>query len=91
MEITDSDVFANCIYNSDEIPPFVNDRSLSDPDPKLSAICDASCDTTNPHNPIPIYKENGTFDRPTLPVKVERVPPLTVIGIDHLHHCSPEK
>lgn len=90
-EITDSDVFVNCIYLSDEIPPFVNDKSLSDPDRKLSVVCDVSCDTTNPHNPIPIYKENSTFDRPTLPVKVERDPPLTVISIDHLPSLLPRE
>jgi saccharopine dehydrogenase (NAD+, L-lysine-forming) len=37
-EIIDSDVFVNCIYLSDGIPPFVNDRSLSDPDCKLSVV-----------------------------------------------------
>jgi hypothetical protein len=90
-EITDSDIFVNCIYLSDEIPPFVNDKSLSDPDRKLSVVCDVSCETTNPHNPIPIYKENSTFDRPTLPVKVERGPPLTVISIDYLPSLLPRE
>ena len=90
-EIIDSDVFVNCIYLSDGIPPFVNDRPLSDPDCKLSVVCDISCDTTNPYNPIPTYKENSTFDRPTLPVKVERVTTLTVIGIDHLPPLLPRE
>jgi len=62
----------------------MNDKSLSDPDRKLSVVCDVSCETTNPHNPIPFYKENSTFAHPTLPVKVERDPPLTAIGIDYL-------
>jgi saccharopine dehydrogenase (NAD+, L-lysine-forming) len=71
----------------------VNDKSLSDPDRKLSVVCDVSCDTMNPHNPIPIYKENSTFDRPTLPVKVEREPPppFTVISIDHLPSLLPRE
>ena len=90
-EITDSDIFINCIYLSDEIPPFLNDKSLSSQDRKLSVVCDVSCDTTNPHNPIPIYNENSTFDRPTLPVKVERDPPLTVISIDHLPSLLPRE
>lgn len=90
-EITTSDIFINCIYLSDEIPPFLNEESLSSPDRKLSVVCDVSCDTTNPHNPIPIYKENSTFDRPTLPVKVERDPPLTVISIDHLPSLLPRE
>jgi saccharopine dehydrogenase (NAD+, L-lysine-forming) len=90
-EITDSDVFINCIYLSDEIPPFVNDKSLSDPNRKLSVVCDVSCETTNPHNPISIYKENSTFDRPTLPVKVERDPPLTITSIDYLPSLLPRE
>lgn len=90
-EITTSDVFINCIYLSDEIPPFLNYDSLSSPDRKLSVVCDVSCDTTNPHNPIPIYTENSTFDKPTLPVKVDREPPLTVISIDHLPSLLPRE
>ena len=90
-EVTDSDIFINCIYLSDEIPPFLNDKSLSSPERKLSVVCDVSCDTTNPHNPIPIYRENSTFDRPTLPVKVESDPPLTVISIDHLPSLLPRE
>ena len=90
-EIVESDIFVNCIYLSDEIPPFVNKESLSSPDRKLSVICDVSCDTTNPHNPIPVYTENSTFDKPTLPVKVERDPPLCVISIDHLPSLLPRE
>jgi saccharopine dehydrogenase (NAD+, L-lysine-forming) len=66
-EITDSDVFVDCIYLSDEIPPFVNDKSLSGPDRKLSVIYDVSCETTNPHNPIPESSVRNSRSR--------RVPP----------------
>ncbi len=90
-EIVESDIFVNCIYLSDEIPPFVNKESLSSPGRKLSVICDVSCDTTNPHNPIPVYTENSTFDKPTLPVKVERDPLLCVISIDHLPSLLPRE
>jgi saccharopine dehydrogenase (NAD+, L-lysine-forming) len=30
-QITTSDIFINCIYLSDEIPPILNDKSLSSP------------------------------------------------------------
>jgi saccharopine dehydrogenase (NAD+, L-lysine forming) len=83
-EIVKSDIFINCIYLSSPIPPFLNANSLASPNRKLSVICDVSCDTTNPHNPIPIYTENSTFSSPTLPAKVGNDPPLTVISIDHL-------
>lgn len=85
-EIIESDVFINCIYLTQPIPPFVTLETLSNPSRKLSVVCDVSCDPSNPHNPVPIYKGWTTFNDPTLPVPVERDPPLSVIaiGIGHI-------
>ncbi|KAI1609074.1 saccharopine dehydrogenase [Exophiala viscosa] len=90
-EIVESDIFVNCIYLSDPIPPFINKESLSSPKRKLSVVCDVSCDTTNPHNPVPIYTENSTFSNPTLPVPGYENPPLSVISIDHLPSLLPRE
>jgi hypothetical protein len=90
-EIVESDIFVNCIYLSDPIPPFLNKESLSSPKRKLSVVCDVSCDTTNPHNPIPVYDANSTFDDPTLPVPGYENPPLCVISIDHLPSLLPRE
>lgn len=90
-EIVESDIFVNCIYLSDPIPPFLNKESLSSPKRNLSVVCDVSCDTTNPHNPIPIYTENSTFSDPTLPVPGYENPPLSVISIDHLPSLLPRE
>ncbi|EXJ67197.1 saccharopine dehydrogenase [NAD+, L-lysine-forming] [Cladophialophora psammophila CBS 110553] len=90
-EIVESDIFVNCIYLSDPIPPFINKQSLSSPKRNLSVVCDVSCDTTNPHNPIPIYTENSTFANPTLPVPGFENPPLCVISIDHLPSLLPRE
>ncbi|KAK5081783.1 Saccharopine dehydrogenase [Lithohypha guttulata] len=90
-EIVESDIFVNCIYLSEEIPPFVNEKSLKQDKRKLSVICDVSCDTTNPHNPVPVYTENSTFSRPTLPVVGYDNPPLCVISIDHLPSLLPRE
>lgn len=60
----------------------------------LSVVIDVSCDTTNPHNPIPIYDINTTFDDPTVPVKIENdqnSTPLSVISIDHLPSMLPRE
>ena len=55
-------------------------------------MCDVSCDTTNPHNPIPIYNINTTFDKPTVEVPVEGSGPrLSVISIDHLPSALPRE
>ncbi|KAJ4313493.1 Saccharopine dehydrogenase, partial [Neodidymelliopsis sp. IMI 364377] len=91
-EIIESDIFVNCIYLSKPIPPFVDRESLKSPSRKLSVVCDVSCDTTNPHNPIPIYNINTTFDKPTVKVDVEgNGPTLSVISIDHLPSALPRE
>lgn len=84
----------NAIYLSEPIPPFVNDELLSKAGRELSIVVDVSCDTTNPHNPIPIYNINTTFDDPTVPVTVKNdknTTPLSVISIDHLPSMLPRE
>lgn len=93
-EITDSDIFINCIYLASQIPHFVNIESLkaAGADRKLSVVCDVSADTTNPFNPVPIYTIATTFDKPTVPVdSLEQGPPLSVISIDHLPSLLPRE
>ena len=84
----------NCIYLSAKIPPFISPESLASPSRKLSVVCDVSCDTTNPHNPIPIYDINTTFSEPTVPVELSSDAndlPLSVISIDHLPSLVPRE
>ncbi|CAH0045869.1 unnamed protein product [Clonostachys solani] len=70
--IVEHDIFLNAIYLSEPIPPFINQELLAQPGRKLGVVCDVSCDTTNPHNPLPVYSINTTFDEPTVPVVGER-------------------
>ncbi|EEB07301.1 saccharopine dehydrogenase Lys3 [Schizosaccharomyces japonicus yFS275] len=91
-EITESDIFVNCIYLSVPIPKFCTLESLNVPGRKLRVVCDVSCDTTNPNNPVPIYNVNTTFDHPTVPVKgITGNLPLDVISIDHLPTLLPRE
>ncbi|KAJ9632498.1 Saccharopine dehydrogenase [Taxawa tesnikishii (nom. ined.)] len=90
-EILESDIFVNCIYLSDPIPPFIEPSHLNSESRVLSVVCDVSCDTTNPHNPIPIYSINTTFEKPTVPVDIKTGPPLSVISIDHLPSLMPRE
>ncbi|ODQ55538.1 saccharopine dehydrogenase Lys3 [Saitoella complicata NRRL Y-17804] len=91
QEIIDADIFVNCIYLSQPIPPFISPGFMETKDRKLQVICDVSCDTTNPHNPIPVYSINTTFDKPTVPVDVQTGPHCTVISIDHLPTLLPRE
>ncbi|CAJ2500678.1 Uu.00g035310.m01.CDS01 [Anthostomella pinea] len=91
-EITESDVFVNCIYLASKIPHFVNVESLKTPGRQLSVVCDVSADTTNPNNPIPIYTVATTFKKPTVPVEgLDGGPPCSVISIDHLPSLLPRE
>lgn len=65
-------------------------ESLKNPDRRLSVVVDVSCDTTNPHNPIPIYDVNTSFLKPTISLDVSG-PPLEVISIDHLPTLLPRE
>lgn len=91
--VEDADIFVNCIYLSAKIPPFINVETLSSANRRLSVICDVSADTTNPHNPIPVYDITTTFDKPTVPVTLQTNdgPPLSVISIDHLPSLLPRE
>lgn len=73
-----------------KIPPFIT-REMLDGERTLSVICDVSCDTTNPNNPIPVYTINTTFDKPTVPVETKNPKPLDVISIDHLPTLLPRE
>ncbi|KAJ1917109.1 Saccharopine dehydrogenase [Tieghemiomyces parasiticus] len=92
QEIADSDIFINCIYLSTPIPPFITQAQLDRPERRLSVIVDVSCDTTNPHNPIPFYNVNTTFDHPTLTVPTAAgTPKLEIVAIDHLPTMLPRE
>ncbi|BEI86624.1 hypothetical protein CcaverHIS002_0609110 [Cutaneotrichosporon cavernicola] len=92
QEILDVDIFVNCIYLSQPIPKFVTRDSMNaaGPERRLAVVVDVSCDTTNPHNPIPIYDINTTFPEPTVEVGgLDKR--CTVISIDHLPTLLPRE
>ncbi|OBZ79558.1 Saccharopine dehydrogenase [NAD(+), L-lysine-forming] [Grifola frondosa] len=94
QEILDVDIFVNCIYLSSPIAHFVTAAQIraAGENRRLRVVVDVSCDTTNPHNPIPIYSINTTFSNPTVPVDVgEGNPSLSVISIDHLPTLLPRE
>jgi hypothetical protein len=68
-------MFINCIYLTTPIPPFLSHEFVNSAGPgrRLSVVVDVSCDTTNPHNPIPIYSVNTGFADPTVGVDVRCV------------------
>ncbi|KAH9944521.1 saccharopine dehydrogenase [Epithele typhae] len=93
-EILEADIFVNCIYLATPIPPFMTHEQVkvAGKERRLRVVVDVSCDTTNPHNPIPIYSVNTTFAKPTVPVEVGcGNPPLAMVSIDHLPTLLPRE
>lgn len=89
--IKEADVFINCIYLSEPLPPFISTDFLNQGTRNLSVICDVSCDTTNPHNPIPFANQSTYFSKPTIILPDFSDPPLSYISIDHLPSLLPRE
>ena len=93
-EILAADLFINCIYLTQRIPPFVDQAAVerAGAERRLRMIVDVSCDTTNPNNPLPLYNRNTTFEHPVLSAGAPAgTPPLEVIAIDHLPTLLPRE
>lgn len=85
------DIFINCIYLKDPVKPFVNLEMLNKENRRLTTVVDVSADTTNPHNPLPVYSIATVFNKPTVAVDVSKGPKLSVISIDHLPSLLPRE
>ncbi|PVV00315.1 hypothetical protein BB560_005309 [Smittium megazygosporum] len=90
-EITEADIFVNCIYLTSKIPPFIDQALINSIDRKLSVVVDVSCDPNNPNNPIPIYSSWTTFESPLLDVPTSSGPRLQLCAIDHLPSMLPRE
>eukprot|EP01104_Vermistella_antarctica_P007417 TRINITY_DN1828_c0_g1_i1.p1 TRINITY_DN1828_c0_g1~~TRINITY_DN1828_c0_g1_i1.p1 ORF type:complete len:433 (+),score=72.55 TRINITY_DN1828_c0_g1_i1:165-1301(+) len=89
-QLLDVDVLVNCIFLSQPITPFLTMDMLATKGRKLSTMVDISCDTSNPHNPVPVYRSNTTFDKPAMRV-IDGSNPFDVVSIDHLPSLVPRE
>jgi len=92
-EILDFDIFLNTIYLSPNLTPeqrfvFLNKDSIQSKDRKLRTIVDVSCDPNNPSNPLPIYKETTSFEKPAYKL-IDGENRLDLISIDHFPSMVP--
>ena len=90
-EVIESDILINCIYLEKRISPFLDFPSLESSSRKLSVISDVSCDIGDTKNPIPVYSNHTTFDKPTMYIPVSHGSPVSVISIDHLPSLLPRQ
>lgn len=89
IEITQVDIFINCVLIDQDQPPFITNELIELPTRKLSVIVDVSCDPYGSYNPIPIYKQCTTFEEPCL--RIDETNVLDLIAIDHLPSLLPKE
>ncbi len=87
-QILDFDILVNCVFVQSAIPPFLTPETLSRVGRHLSVICDVSCDPYGEYNPLPIYNQCTSFDKPVLRI-IAGENPLDLISIDHLPSMLP--
>jgi alanine dehydrogenase len=87
-EITQADIFVNCVLVSSDLPPFITTEMLSGENRRLGVIVDVSCDPYGPHNPLPIYDSCTSFEEPAIEI-VGGSNPLHLIAIDNLPSLLP--
>ena len=89
VEITQADIFINCVLINTDLPPFITDELLNNEQRKLSVIVDVSCDPYGSYNPLPIYQQCTTFKSPCL--RIDDTKLLDLIAIDHLPSLLPKE
>ena len=89
-EIMDHDIFLNCVFIENPIPPFINNELIDSSRGNLGIICDVSCDPYGTYNPVPIYEKCTTFLDPTVTLR-NSDNPLYLIAIDHLPSVLPRE
>ena len=83
-ELLQHDIVVNCILLLEKIPQFITNEMIASPG-KMSVICDVSCDTSNPENPLPFLNKGTTLDAPILEINDK----VWGITIDHLPTLVP--
>ena len=89
-EIIDCDIFMNCVFVNESLPPFITQELIKEPERTLSVICDVSCDPYGSYNPVPVYDCCTTFQNPVKTI-LEGENPLHLIAIDHLPSLLPRE
>jgi saccharopine dehydrogenase (NAD+, L-lysine-forming) len=84
-EITEHDIFINCVLMTKKIPPFIDKKTLEGKK-RISLIGDVSCDPTSDLNPIPIYDDITSWEKPFL-----ETCELELLAVDNLPSLLPKE
>ncbi|TNF30297.1 MAG: saccharopine dehydrogenase [Deltaproteobacteria bacterium] len=88
-EILEFDLLINTALMKDKVTPWLTDEIIDEEERNLTAISDISCDPTGPCNPLPIYSEGTTMDKPVSILREDEL--LEITAIDHLPSLLPRE
>jgi saccharopine dehydrogenase (NAD+, L-lysine-forming) len=88
-EILEHNIFVNCVFIQQMIPPFITKEMLAEKRGNLEVICDVSCDPFGAYNPLPIYTQCTHFDDPS--VILANSAQVSLVAIDHLPSLLPKE
>jgi alanine dehydrogenase len=92
-EILNYDILIHAIrlIPDELIQPFLTEDDIDSRDRKLRLITDLSCDLGHPMNPLPIYSQYGTKEKPIQRLRNSSwyVPPLDLISVPYLPSFDP--
>lgn len=88
--LLDHDILINCAFIKSDVPAFLRKQDMTG-SARMSVIADVSCDPFNAFNPIPLYHDTTTWDKPYLTVNGQDQKTIDIIAIDNLPSLLPRE
>ena len=89
--LLDHDILINCAFIMNDVPAFLRKGDLTK-NSRLSVVADVSCDPFSVFNPIPLYHDTTTWDKPYLSVGgLNGSKAIDIIAIDNLPSLLPQE
>ncbi len=88
--LLDHDILINCAFIMSDVPAFLRKEDMTNK-ARLSVIADVSCDPFSAFNPIPLYNDTTTWDKPYLTVEGMGEKTVDIIAIDNLPSLLPRE
>ncbi|HEC01478.1 MAG TPA: saccharopine dehydrogenase [Sphingomonadales bacterium] len=89
--LLDHDILINCAFIMDDVPAFLRRKDLTEK-ARLSVVADISCDPFSAFNPIPLYRDTTSWDKPYITVDgPSGRKTVDIIAIDNLPSLLPRE
>jgi len=92
-DVLTHDIMVNCVFINAALPPFTTPEHLASAARHLQVISDVSCDPFGKYNPLPIYTECTSMDKPVVEIIAasDNAKSVELIAIDHLPSLLPRE